>query len=471
MAQRPPGQGHRQTVVDPGGPGIPGGTVRRDAKHPTAFGGDPRKQGPYIDPKIADPAALQYAMGAATRRRTPFAIPKNAEPVAGGPDVLIPRLDGEVTPGLSMVEQARLQRGLPQDGSLDRASPQAPDIAGLVGGMASQPAMRRGIIEGNSHQQQEAASAPRNTQNELLSGLTQTDTLPPEATSDPAFQSGHGAMFAVNQPHLARKYGVIRNGQRVPPTMLQEQVRKVQQVRSSGTPVGQNSPIKPETIAGLQALEDFNKTRASAEADDSDKNIQRAALNGPAGGVGATEPPLTEQERKAILEDMDDFDVSRARNALFKDLLNNDKQREIIESRLTPLKLSELIMQGVVKQRVPVIPGEFEPVFQSYSGEEDLWTKRLIGDEIRSNGTSGSDTYTLDKFLLMGLTISLHAINKQMLPDYRGSDGEFKEEAFWHKYKIVSKFNYHMLASLAANWFWFDVRVRKLYKAEDLGNG
>ncbi len=463
MAQRPPGQSPQGGVVDPGGPGIPGGQpIRRDAANPVAFGGDPRQQGPFIDARVADPMALKYAQDAQLRRRQP--IPKYNEPVAGGADLPIPRLDGEVVPGLSMVEQARLQRGLPQDGSLS----EAPD---LTGGMMRPPAMRSSIIEGNAHEQ-DAASAPRNTQDQLLSGLTQTDMLPPEAQQDPAFQRGHGAMFAVNQPHLARKYGVMRGGQRVHPQQLHEQATRVQQVRSSGTPVGKGTPFKPETLESLKALEDFNRARTAEEPDDGDKKIQAAALKGPAGGVGATEAPLSEEERKAILEDMDEFDVSRARNALFKDLLNNEKQRDIIERRLKPLKLSELIMKGVVTQRVPIIPGEFEPIFQSYSGEEDLWTKRLIGEEIRSNGTSGSDSYTLDKFLLMGLTISLHSIaNMPPLPDYRNAKNEFDPEAFWEKYKIVSKFNYHMLASLAANWFWFDVRVRKLYKAEDLGNG
>jgi hypothetical protein len=36
---------------------------------------------------------------------------------------------------------------------------------------------------------------------------------------------------------------------------------------------------------------------------------------------------------------------------------------------------------------------------------------------------------------------------------------------------MVARFDMHLLSSLAVNWFWFDVRVRKLFVAEKLGNG
>jgi len=63
------------------------------------------------------------------------------------------------------------------------------------------------------------------------------------------------------------------------------------------------------------------------------------------------------------------------------------------------------------------------------------------------------------------------SINSYKFPDYRDSSGKFNEEAFWAKYAIVSRLNYHMMASLMVNWFWFDMRVRRLFKAEELGNG
>lgn len=274
-------------------------------------------------------------------------------------------------------------------------------------------------------------------------------------------------MYAVNQPHLARKYGVMRNGQHVPAQALSNPQRQVQ--TRAGGKSQPASPISQNTLEGLTALADFNNKRSQVEADDSDARVEQDALSGPAGGAGKTEKKLSEDERKAVLAEMDDFDVSRVRNAMFKDLLNNDEQRNLIEKRLKPLDLTELIASGRVRQVVPVKPGVFEPIFQSYSGEEDLHIKRLLGEESRSNNIT--DQYALDKYSLMGLTISLWGINKTALPEYRDSNGVFNEDNFWKKYNVVVRYDFHMLASLVANWFWFDVRVRKLWRAEELGNG
>ena len=419
---------------------------------------------PFIDPRIADPMALKYAQGAELRRRS--VVPKYTEPVAGGPDVRIPRLDGDHVSGRTMLEHAHAERGLPAPGSTQL------DVAKFMAA-AGEPAMggAGGIIAGNSHQVS-AEVQPKNAQGASVSGILMDDVLPPVAQQDPAFSAGGGAMFAINQPHLARKYGVIRGGKHVPAQMLGDAGPAAQQprVRTTG---GNKAPpaasVSSQTLEGLQAISEFNSARNRTENDQSDTRIENDALKGPAGGAGTTERPLSEAEKKAILDDLDDYDVSRFRNAMFKDLLNNDEQRAIIEKRLKPLSLAELINNGVVMQKVPVHPGVFEPVFQSYGGDEDIQVKRLLSEETRSN--SVTDQYALDKYSLMGLTVSLYAVNGNILPNFKDEKGDFDNDAFWKKYKIVSKYNTHMLASLVANWFWFDVRVRKLWKAEDLGNG
>jgi len=412
---------------------------------------------PFIDPRISDPAALKYAQGAETRRR-PVAIPKYTEPVAGGADTMIPRLDQEGD-GRTMSEVARQQRPLaPSPADAER-------LGNILGGMP-QVVGTGGIIEGSAHQT--PAADPRVAQGAPTTGILASDVLPEAAQQDPAFQSGGGAMYAMNQPHLARKYGVIRNGQHVPGQMLANAQRQATSRTASGKPA--SSPIRDETLAQLETLKNFNERRLREEQGESaDERIEENALKGPAGGAGKTERQLSEQEKKAVLDEMDDFDISRVRNAMFKDLLNNDEQRSIIEKRLKPLDLTQLITTGRVIQTVPVKPGVFEPIFQSYSGEEDLCIKRLLGEESRSNNIT--DQYALDKYSLMGLTVSLRGVNKALLPEYRDSNGNFDDEAFWKKYNIIARYDFHMLASLVANWFWFDIRVRKLWRAEDLGNG
>lgn len=436
-------------VVAPGGSGLPPTTVRRDPTNPAVLGPDP-KAPPFVDPRISNPAALRYAEAAQGRRRG-MPLPKYTEPVAGGPDMPIPLLAGEAAKGTTMAEQALQQRGA--------ATPVMPELAGVLKGMGMEPALHNGasIVEGTAHQQ--PAVAPRSGGLQPPPGILPTDLLPEQAMKDPNFQQGHGSMFAANQPDLALKYGVMRGKAFVPP----QQLRPVQRTATAGA-------LKPETVDGLRALKELEDTRHRAESGRtaSDRQIEEEARQGPAGGAGETKAPLTQEEREKLLSEMDDYQVSRLKSALFKDMLNNEVQRELIEARLQPLDLGDLIVTGRVTQVVPVTPGRFEPEFQSYDGEDDLIVKRLIGDEA---GLATSDRYILDKYQLMGLTIALRALNKKQLPDYRDHDGKFDDNLFWNKYAIVSRFNYHMLASLMVNWFWFDMRVRRLFRAEELGNG
>jgi hypothetical protein len=440
------------SVTDPGGPGVPPTTTRRDKGNPTQLGPDPRgPRQPFIDPSVSDPVSIRYAQGAEGRRRNaPTAIPRYSEPVAGGPDLPIPHLGSDATDG-TMADQARRQRGLPQPSNI-------PDISSVIAAMGGEPALTRGgagIVAGDAHQQ--AAPQPHALSPSLPPNLRRDDMLPEQATKDPDFRSGPGSMFAANQPAMAFKYGVMRNKQFIPP----------HQLRAAPTPGG---GLRQETVEGLRALDEFQQARQRAErAEPGDADVEKDAMAGPAGGAGATEKPLTDEDKRQLLDDMDEFQLSRLKNALFKDMLNNDEQKAIIEGRLKPLDLSELIITGRVSQTVPIHPGVFEAEFQSYAADEDLVVKRLIGEEAVS--LRPSDRYLMDKYHLMGLTISVASINRKPLPDYRDAKGDFDEKKFWAKYAIVARFNYHMMASLMVNWFWFDMRVRKLFKAESLGNG
>lgn len=425
------------------GPALPGGAVQRDANNPVHFGAGATASGPFIDPRVNDPSAMRYAQQVEGRRRPAANVPRYSEPVAGGPDVAIPRLDGEAQHGMTMAEQAMAQRG--------------------VFGLSEQPAAAAkpsGIVVPPAVPSPAPPSAPASVRPPSVpASLRNGDMLPAQAQNDPQFRAGHGSMFAVNQPHLADKYGVMRNGEWVAPQRLRS---------TAPTPQGQQRALlSQETVAGLKALEDFQAQRDNAE---SGAQVEQAhdVEASPARAVGATEARMTDSDKKELLDSLDDFDLNRVKTALFKDLLNNEEQKKLIESRLKPLDLTDLITKGRVTQVVPIREG-FAPEFQSYSGDEDLVIKRLISEE--ADTLKPSDRYLLDKYTLMGVTIAIRSINKMLLPDYRDANGAFNEEAFWKKYNLVSRWDYHMLASLMINWFWFDMRVRQLFKADTLGNG
>jgi hypothetical protein len=325
--------------------------------------------------------------------------------------------------------------------------PPGPAVAAASGFMA-----RDGAPPDSSFQKPAPARGPN---------ILPADLLPEVARSDPAFREGQGSMYASSQPELALKYGVIRNKQPIPPQQL-----------LIGTSVA--GKLKPETIEGLKAVVDFQKTRAGAESEnDSVEAASSASAAGAAARMGQTssEKPLTEVERekmKNVAQNMDDFDWHTLREMMMKDLLNNEEQRKLIEERLQPMDLSDYVSNGFVEQRV-TINSKLEYTLRSVDGTTDLALKRLVVKEAK--GFALDDRYILDKYAIMGMACALTAINRVPLPDYLDEKGDFSDDKFWIKFNKVCKLGLHILASVGINSFWFDMRVRKLLVAESLTFG
>jgi len=382
--------------------------VKRDEKDVTTLPNQP-----FVDPRLAgNPAAAKYAQGLAAR--------KGGAPVAGGPTPPIPRLDMPARDGMTMADQARAMH------------------------QASTHAAGNSII----------APIPQTTDN----GFLTTDLLPEAARQDPNYREGHGSMYAVNQPQLAQKYGVIRNGRPVPPQMLQ-----------SGRP----GTLRQETVEGLEAVAAFNRKRQQAESAEagSAAGAEKAAAEGVAGEMAKladpsdnpSAKPVGKDEVQQAVDNMDDFDFDSFRDLIMKDILNNSEQKEIVEARLEPLDLGEIIDHGTVKQVVPINPGKYEITLQSVTAEEELAMKRLI--VVEKGKVEAPDRYLLDKFRMMMCALGLYAVNKRVLPGHQDNHGNFDEEMFWKKFNIVMKLPFHMLASIAAHYYYFDIRVRSLFKA------
>jgi hypothetical protein len=410
----------KRTPNDLRGPDIPGGVVEFRT--------------PHVSPDVKSPQARQYAAEVARRhpQQQRYAAP------AGGPSAPpIPRLDQPAASGSTMADQANMQR---------------------AGSLPGQPALQGAMFQGAPvpGAAQITAGLPRHS-----SGILPSDLLPNEAREDPNFRDGHGSMYAASQPDLAFKYGVVRGGERIPP-------QKLRQVKQG---------LSDKTVESLKALEDMQAKRQKAES--SDAQIEREAAASAAGAAGRlgnsptdgprADPEVTKEKITEAVKNLDDFDFNTFREMMMKDIINNADQQKIIESRCKAMDVSDLIVNGFVTQKVPIIPGKFEPEFRSMSGAEDLAIKRLI--MLEGKGAEVSDRYLLDKFSMMAVVVGIHALNNNPLPSHLDKDGTFDDDAFWKKFNMVVRYPFHLLASLGVNYFWFEIRVRQLFVAEKLGNG
>lgn len=417
---------------------------------------------PYVDPE-AVPAVTRYVEGLAERtaQRRGALLPKYDTPVGGAPTPTIPRLDAAHASGRTMAEQAEDVNSNPLQQQL--ASSPAAQTPGSIVEAPVYPGMPG---------QQARPPSPGDVIKRL--GIRPTDMLPEEAQRDPEFQRGNGAMFAVAQPGLVMRYGIVRNGERIMPQQLRDAVQDVQ-----GPPQGPRSQLRPETVQGLRDLEEFQrKSKLSPEQETlldgaAEEQVSKSAagLSAQAGTPIAEPKELTQEEQEEAqrrVELMDSFDYDSLRQAINRDVINNPDQREIIEKRLEPLDIDELIVKNRVSQRVPIVPKRFEVTYTSMTGQDDLALKRLIMQESKS--VEVTERYLLDKYAFMAITCGLTAINGNSLPSHFDEKDLFDEDRFWKKFEWVMQRPLHMLSSIGVNHTWFEMRVRKLFVAEKVGN-
>ena len=378
---------------------------------------------PAAGAPVTSPQAAAYAARAGIKKTQPL--------VGGVPPVAIPPLDAPYSRGQTMAAQAQAGRG-------SVAAPQPP-------GSIFTP-------QGANPFASPAPAAGPQTQ------ILPTDLLTEEALRDPNYREGTGSRYALSQPQLVAKYGVNRNGAFIPPSAF----------RSGGR--GPSS----ETMAAVAELNSRlaqSATTAAQRAEDAE--LEKEVAGGPvaaaraaSSSAGGADPKL-EAEMRAKLASVDKLDLHRLQEMGVVDLLNNDEQKKIIEERCSPITLDEYVMNSFVRQRVPIVPGVFEVTFQSMALEDELTLKNLIAKE--ANALELSDRYLVDKYGYMGLAVGLHMIHttgKDLpFPSHLNNEGVFDEKLFWEKFKRVLRLPFHLAASLAINFFWFEVRVRRLPRA------
>jgi hypothetical protein len=168
-----------------------------------------------------------------------------------------------------------------------------------------------------------------------------------------------------------------------------------------------------------------------------------------------------------VKERDNDFDFD-AINETQKMLMSPDR-RKLIEGRLSPLDIEDMIVKREIQQTVVVIPGKLSYTFRTFNQSESLFCLRYVYD------FPGSMIFANELLNTCKMVCSLVAVNGAMLPDHRKGLGSDKEEVdrelFEKKKHHVAGLPVQLIGDLSVNAIWFNDRVTKLFSLDNLKNG
>lgn len=186
-------------------------------------------------------------------------------------------------------------------------------------------------------------------------------------------------------------------------------------------------------------------------------------------GIKAAQEMKQEPEQETVEEPKKD-ETDEQQDEFFKnldtyiDLFSSPERKKRIEANLEPMKVSDLVLHGELRQKVRLSAG-IDVVFRTISGEETQEILRILSSD------NGSELYMRERLALMNLAVGLHSIGGEVLESVYDQSGNFDEARFLRRFKKVLKYPMQLLADMRVNYYWFDQRVQKVMIAEELGNG
>lgn len=254
------------------------------------------------------------------------------------------------------------------------------------------------------------------------------------------------------------------------PPMSLSQMAEAQENIKNMTDNETKATLSQQTLAGLRALnEQMAATNQMPPPPES--ATQPEAPAAPSAPEKKSITKLSEDERRAAAETSDlDLDLMLAR--LRSDIINNDKEREAVESRLTPMDLTDGLLTGEFKQVVPIVPKKLEVLFRSLSPLENEEMRRKLLEEVIADERIAN--LQGEKLGLWQTVAAVKMINGQEMPSHlrtvKGAN-EFMWEVFDQKVRLFMSYPGPLIQSLSTNAYWFDLRVRKLFTTATLKNG
>lgn len=186
---------------------------------------------------------------------------------------------------------------------------------------------------------------------------------------------------------------------------------------------------------------------------------------------------FTDEEREDIdksIERLDDMRLQELIRRINTDPINNEEQRKIADERADaedPLDIGMIISEGEAKQWVPV-NDKLRIQFRQPSNWEEHEIRRLISHLVDKKEIS--EELSTEVYGTMTMVCSVVQINDNRLPNHikgRGGASEFDRDEFLRKFNFITRYPSAMLQMLSTHAWWFDARVRRLFKMDSIKNG
>lgn len=135
------------------------------------------------------------------------------------------------------------------------------------------------------------------------------------------------------------------------------------------------------------------------------------------------------------------------------------------------IQLSDLLA-GRASQRVPILPGQLEVVFQTVKGSEEALAREMAyADSAPSSYAVGSTWNQEGKMDLLMLSMSVREIAGTPLPSFTDAAGLPNKELMWKRYQRLAELPVQILSCLAIHAVWFDQRVKQQLTPRRIKNG
>lgn len=161
------------------------------------------------------------------------------------------------------------------------------------------------------------------------------------------------------------------------------------------------------------------------------------------------------------------FDFERI--ASLRNEMMSKERRELIESKLDPLDVTDLLVSREIQQTIEVIPNKLAYTLRTFTEREHIWILKHLYNY------PGSDQYVEELYNMFKVTCCFVGMNGKLVPDHRKNPGKADEEVdeklFEKKFGIVSGMPSQLVADLGVQCNWFNDRVNQLFSVKNLKNG